>query len=415
VTNEPGGAVRPTLGAPARSVVRTGYAAFFLVGWCMLLLPSLIREIESAFGQTDAGMGVAYLLYNLAWVTGTVSTGVLAGRMPRRLLMGGGPALIGIGLVVMAAGGSWPVFIGGCLVFGLGLGIIDSGMNAVFMDLFPGRQASALNRLHLWVAIGALVGPFATGRLVAAGVPWQAVLAGGAAAAVAVAIAMATRNLPPTRHARAHRDGDVRGRHRAAPRERRVPVPVVVLSIAIACYVASEMGVTAWLVRYLADAPIELATLALSLFWAGMAVGRIVTSYLAERLGSVTLAWTWSIAMGIALMAALAAPSLGLSIVLFAIAGVAAGPVYPMIMAIAGSMYRDRTSMVSSVLASAAIIGSLLYPPLMGFLSETLGLGVSMLGAALFAVGAAIFVVIGARLGVREGAGAGSAVLGTAD
>jgi fucose permease len=88
-----------------------------------------------------------------------------------------------------------------------------------------------------------------------------------------------------------------------------------------------------------------------------------------------------------------------LSILCFAIAGFAAGPVYPMIMAIGGSLYRGRASTVSSVLASAAIVGSILYPPLMGVVSEAAGLWFSMLGAALFAFAAAGCIWVAARLG----------------
>jgi hypothetical protein len=102
VTNQAGGAVQPALAASTRSVVRTGYAAFFLVGWCMLLLPSLIREVEGAFTQTDAGMGLAYLLHNLAWVAGTVSTGVLAGLLYPPL-MGFVSETLGLGVSMLGA------------------------------------------------------------------------------------------------------------------------------------------------------------------------------------------------------------------------------------------------------------------------------------------------------------------------
>jgi len=392
----------PAAPAPARIVVWTGYATFFLLGWSMLLIPSLIRDVEGTFARTDADMGLVYLLYSLAWVTGTISSGVLAGRLPRRLLMGGGPALMALGLAAMAATGSWPAFIAGCLTFALGLGLIDSGMNAVFMDLYPDRQAAALNRLHLWVAVGALAAPFAIGRLVAAGVPWETIVAGGAVAAAAVAVVLGTRALPPAHRVDRHRMGTTLGSESDARSRRRIPVPVLVLSAAIACYVATEMGVTSWLVRYLDDAPIELATLALSLFWGGMALGRLVSSFLAGRMGAVKLAATWSVACGVAVIASLVAPTLGLAIACFAVAGFAAGPVYPMIMAIGGSIYPDRSSMVSSVLASAAIVGSIVYPPLMGQLSGTVGLGVSMLGAGLFSFVAAGLIVAGARLDPRR-------------
>ena len=398
MTQQPSQSAQTVASQPDRSVVWVGYATFFLLGWCMLLVPSLIRSIETAFAKTDASIGLAYLLASLAWVTGTISSGVLAGRMPRRLLMGGGQALAAIGLLAMATSGTWDLFIAGYLVYSLGLGIIDSGMNAVFMDLFPGRQAGALNRLHLWVAIGALVGPLTIGLLVGAGVPWQAVVGATGAAGAIAAAALATRRLPPTQHGPGETEAERAGSRSTVPLRRRIPLPVLLLAAAIACYVASEMGVTGWLVRYLDEAPIEIATLALSLFWGGLALGRLLSSLVADRLGAVAFTAAASVACGIAVIAALVVPTLALTLACFALAGLAAGPIYPMIMAIGGSLYPDRTSAVSSALASAAVIGSLVYPPLMGVLSETVGLTLAMLGAALFAFATAGFVMLGARV-----------------
>ena len=61
------------------------------------------------------------------------------------------------------------------------------------------------------------------------------------------------------------------------------PGPLLLLGIAIATYVASEVGVSNWLVRFLDPAPLTTATLALSLYWAGLTVGRLVSSAIADR------------------------------------------------------------------------------------------------------------------------------------
>jgi hypothetical protein len=39
-----------------RGLEAAGWAAFGLLGWSGLLVPSLIREVELDFGQSDAGM-----------------------------------------------------------------------------------------------------------------------------------------------------------------------------------------------------------------------------------------------------------------------------------------------------------------------------------------------------------------------
>jgi FHS family glucose/mannose:H+ symporter-like MFS transporter len=382
---------------PGRGVVLTGVAAFLLLGWTVLLVPSIIREVQGTFDQSDAGMGFAYFVNAVVYVTGTVAAGVLAGRLPRRLLLAAGPGLVAVGLLLLAAAAVWAMFLAGFLVMGLGAGIIDAGVNALFMDLYAGR-AAMLNRLHLFFALGALTVPLAVGLCVGAGVPWQAIAIASAAAAAPLAVLMGTRRLPPThRRARAVTAVPSQGGRGPAGR-RRVPRPLAVLAIAIGCYVAAELGVSSWLVRYL-DAPLEVATLALSLFWASLALGRLVSSLIVDRMGAVAFATTWSAACGVAILAAINVPSVPAAVLCFALAGFAAGPVYPMIMAIGGSLYPGRASMVSSVLASAAVVGSIVYPPIMGVVSEAAGLWFSMLGAALFAFAAAGCIWAAARLG----------------
>ncbi len=379
---------------PARALVITGFAAFFLLGWTVLLVPSLIRDVQGTFGQTDTGMGLAYFLNGLLYVAGTASAGVFAGRVRRPLLLAAGPALIAGGLGGVVVAGSWPVFLVGYTVMGLGAGLIDAGVNALFMDLFTGR-AAMLNRLHLFFALGALAAPLAVGLTVGMGASWQVVVALTAVVAVPVALLLATRAMPPTRGGTAPEGASATG----ALRPFGMRMPLVLLSVAIACYVAAELGVSSWLVRYLDDAPIAVATLALSLFWAALALGRLVSSFIVDRMGAVRFAVTWSLACGAAIVVAINAPSVPLAIVFFAIAGFAAGPVYPMILAIAGTLYPGRASTVSSVLTSAAIVGSLVYPPLMGVVSDAAGLWVSMFGAGLFAFAAAAAIYGGARLG----------------
>jgi fucose permease len=390
---------------PGRGVVVTGYAAFTLLGWTMLLVPSLIREVQRDFDQSDAGMGLAYLLFAVAYVSGSVGVGVLAGRMPRRPLLAAGPMLVSAGMVTIAVAGGWTPFLAGYLAMALGAGVIDAGTNALFLDLFAGR-AAMINRLHMFFALGALGAPLAVGLSLSSGMPWQGVALLTAGAALLIGAVMATRRLPagqdrpqPLPDARAAAAPTLEPAASAAPApappspRRRLPLPLILLAIAIACYVAAELGISSWLVRYLEDAPVLVATLALSLFWAAIGLGRLVSSLIGDRLSGVSLAAGSAVVCGLAILAAVVAPTLALSVACFTVAGFAAGPVYPSVMSLGGALYPGRSSMVSSVLTSAGIVGSLVYPPLIGVASEAAGLWVGIAGAGLlaFAAGASTY------------------------
>jgi fucose permease len=107
-----------------------------------------------------------------------------------------------------------------------------------------------------------------------------------------------------------------------------------------------------------------------------------------------------AVVSGLALFGAVAARDLTLSVVLLTVVGFAFGPVYPLIMTVAGERFPGRTAAISGLLAGSAVVGGTLYPPVMGPLSETVGLGVAMVGAGVLALASA-----GALLLVRRPGG----------
>jgi fucose permease len=354
-----------------------------LIGWSGLLVPSLIREIERDFAQTDAGLGIFYFVNAVAYASGSFGGGMLTERFGRRRVMSLATALLGLGLATIGIVPVWTVVLLAAIPAGVGAGVIDGGVNGLVLDLYPDGRGRALNTLHLFFGVGALTSPLVVGGIVEAGVPWQAVLLGTAAVTVPIAMLWAIIALPHGRVRSAAVQG-ARGAGRLALRW-----PVIVLEIAIACYVASEVGVSSWLIRFLDEAPLTLAPTSLSLYWAGLAAGRLVSARYSDRFDHLRYATACVLLAGVATVAAVLVPSTAASIALFALAGFASGPVFPLIIAIGGERHPDRAAAVSGFLTSAAVIGGMIYPPIMGFLSVSIGLTAAMLGAGLLAAASA--------------------------
>ena len=139
---------------------------------------------------------------------------------------------------------------------------------------------------------------------------------------------------------------------------------------------------------------IGLATTALTLFWGGLTVGRLVSARIGDRFDHTAFASLASLATGVLIVLAVIAPSLELSIVLFAAAGVASGPIFPLIVAVGGERFPDRSAAVGGYLAGAAVVGGISYPPVMGLLSVTVGLPAAMVGTAALALIAGVVLRI---------------------
>ena len=380
-----------------------GCLTLLAIGWTGLLVPSLIRSIERTTGQDDAGIGLFYLLYSVSYAIASFGGGPLTERVGRRTVLVAAALIHGAGIASLGLAPGWSVFLLAAVPAGLGGGALDGGANGLFLDLFRTGRGRAMNLLHLFFSIGALSAPLIVGPLVEAGVAWQAIMVGSGLALVPLAIGLAVVRMPSGRRVptAAAADGapmpgapasdEMRGRGG------RLALPLILLGLAIAFYVASEVGVSNWLVRFLEPAPLSTATLALSLYWAGLALGRLVSSQVADRFEHVRFTTACALLLGVALAGAIAVPALPISIALFAVAGFASGPIFPMIQAIGGERYVDRSAAVSGLLTGFGVLGGTIYPPLMGVLSVTVGLWVAMAGNVVLGFACAGALVVFAR------------------
>jgi fucose permease len=304
--------------------------------------------------------------------------------------------LLAAGLAALAVAPSWEVFLLAAVPAGLGVGALDGGANGLFLDIYRSSRGRALNLLHLCFSLGALSAPLLIGPLIEAGLAWQAILAATGLVVIGLGGILLVVAMPDGRQVR---DGSDRapGQRVPASGRPRIHWSLGLLCVAIACYIASEVGVTDWLVRFLEPAPLSVATTALALYWAGMAAGRLGSARVADRFDHVRYVTVAAAIMSIALAGAILVPSVPVSIGLFALAGLAAGPVAPMIMAVGGDRYPDRSAAVGGYLTTAAVVGTIGFPTLMGFLSVTVGLTVAMLGTVALGLASAGALMLAGR------------------
>jgi fucose permease len=77
---------------------------------------------------------------------------------------------------------------------------------------------------------------------------------------------------------------------------------------------------------------------------------------------------------------------------------VSSGPIFPLVVAVGGERFPDRSAAVGGYLAGAAVVGGISYPPVMGVMSVTIGLPAAMVGTGMLALlaGAVLWIYRGA-------------------
>ena len=335
-----------------------------------------------------------------SFTAGFVASSFASGRAIRRLGLGGllasSCAATGLSLLGYATSGSWWTVVALAFVAGLGAGGIDTGINT-YAALRHGPRV--LNALHACWGIGAAGGPALMTAVLATQRPWQAGYVAVAAVQIALALAFVLtsraweRGGPEADRLPASEGASIRST--LGLRSARLGILVFV------CYTGLELGVGAWAFTLLTSedrgiAP-TVAGVWTSLYWVGLTVGRLTGAAIAVRVGSRTLL-RGSMALlagGLALLAGSLAPWLDCAGLV--IAGFAAGPVFPTLIAeTPRRVGQEHTAnAVGSQIASAAL-GQALWPSLLGVIAAAYGLEWLARGLVVLALGV---IVANERLG----------------
>ncbi|OAM87759.1 MFS transporter, partial [Termitidicoccus mucosus] len=275
--------VRPKL------LTALSYGAMMSLAIGLNLLPVFLTTLSARFGG-EAGLSNEQLGRLGAsgfagLVIGILITGPLADRRGAKLFAVGGNVVMAASLVGLA----WcPTYGGMCaLLFwlGLGAGMLDMVLSPVVAALNPERRTRALNWLHSFYCVGAVV-TIGLGTLVlGAGGGWRAACLLLVALPAGLAVAMAALKFPAL-----SADGK-RTRMRVLARE----VWFVAAMAAIFLGGATEAGLAQWLPAYAEKSlgyPVWMGGMALLVFSVAMALGRMAVGAAGGRMSPFAMmAW----------------------------------------------------------------------------------------------------------------------------
>jgi fucose permease len=362
-----------------RAVTGLAFGCFILIGLGAgvtgVLLPSQIGD----YRIDKTTIGLIFFGFSAGYVLAGAAIGPLVHRIGARTTLAAGALAY---LAAAAGTGLRPAFAGLIawqLVMGTGAGLLDAGFNAVLAGL-P-AATTRLNTLHACYGIGALLGPLLAAGLLARQLPWTAVYLVLTAATAPVLVGVWLR-LPATPVDPAPVDpapadhgpavGAVLGpamRYRA----------VLLAAAFLALYVGIEVSVGNWGYSLLVEVhsqPSLLAGWAVSGYWLGLTLGRLVVNRAAARIGLGPAGLTYGCLAGMIVAAALAwlgpGPATVAGLVLL---GFFLGPIFPTAIAVVPRLTPARLVQAAiGVMIGTSVAGGAVFPWLAGALAQRVGL-----------------------------------------
>ena len=323
--------------------------------------------------QARAGIDTGVLGFLLLTIAGGAISamplsGWMAGRWGTRAIVIGSAFLFALtSALLMNVGGLVPLFVA-AYAFGASNGVLDVAMNANASEVEAARGIPTMSSFHGFYSLGGLIGAALGGLLIGAG------LGDGRGAlmmsvAIAVVIAVCARLLlavPPAPH----------GSHFALPRG-----PALFLGLlALLCF-AVEGALVDWSALLLkARTHVDAATAALgySAFSITMAACRFAGDRLVLRFGPLRVMTVGGLGMFAGLMIAVVSTQFWLSACGFALIGLCAANVVPLIFAAAARMPGMSAGGGLATVATLGYAGLLLAPPLIGSIAAHTSIAVAL-------------------------------------
>ncbi|MEH2011398.1 MFS transporter [Nostoc sp.] len=263
------------------------FYAFIAIGIAEAGLGVLLPSILSTYNLTPATVTLLFVSQISGYILAAFTSSLVSSRLglARMLLIAAGA--LTMALMIYATSLSWFLMVAAGSVLGLGIGLIDAGINTYIVQ--DSRSASRIGLLHAFYGIGALLGPAIATTLLAVGMNWRqvyGVLAGIVSLLIVSVLGVIIFNYTPmTLRVLASNTTALENLGRA------LQTPIVLLTgLLLLVYVGTEacIGNWAYTVQSVArHTPALIAGYSVSAYWLGLTLGRFILGYFLQSLGAV--------------------------------------------------------------------------------------------------------------------------------
>ncbi len=374
------------------------FYAFLIFGFADNLkgpiLPVLLDEFSLSYAQ---GSNILLMLY-LGFMLSILGSGFLAGKYGNRSIL----LLAGLIISATVTGMSmvqdqlllYPLY----LLVGIALGGIEIGANGAITDIYHENSGKFLNLLAVFHGAGSMAAPWIVGIILGKGMPWQTVYRGSIIPIILfpllfLFLKMITKG-----------EKIIQPKIDTSNKNLFRDINILLLAILIFLYVASEISFSSWLVDYLYKArsfSIKSASIMLTVFWGLVMVGRLIASFVVDRIGYMK-SLIISISLAIISFSGGILPG-KMFTYLLPLTGLFFALIFPTVTALAAGLFPDNKSKVFSFLFFFAGLGGLAGPWVVGYSANWFGIVVGFPVLILFMTGTLVVLfILKARLPRRQ-------------
>jgi fucose permease len=323
----------------------------------------LLEHLVRRFGISLPQAGSVFSAHFAGALIGVFVSMWAMERVSGRMAIWAALGCLAVGCAGVALAPSWPPFLVGVFVVGLGFGGLDLGLNQLVAHSEGPRRSALLNALNSAYGFGSVASPILISRLS------QDHLTAlyGTAAALAVVLIPAAAGIQgrlPVAARKSLHDGE---------RSRRGNVLVAIFLVAFIFYVGVETSVGGWMPSHLESVglrSLEAAAIT-SGFWLALAIGRLLAALIPDSVPPSAVVISGSAIGSVALLVALSGHAAPIA---YIVTGLAIAPIFPTALVWLARL-RPGDSRATSWMFPATMVGGGVIPPAIGIAISWFGIG----------------------------------------
>ncbi|MEU6427435.1 MFS transporter [Microbispora sp. NPDC046973] len=368
------------------------FAVFFVQGLTFATLLTQVAALQRKHGLSDGELTILLLVVPIIAGAGSALAGAAASRWGSRLILRLVQPLACAAVVLAGLAPNVPMLVAANVLFGLGLGGVDAGMNMQGVAVEREYGRAVLTGFHALWSVAAVIGSLWASAAATLGLGLPVTFAIALAPAAALAVLSSLRLYRPEEE---HRAAAVKDADTAAGRPAGVAWrPIIPLCLAMAFLYVGDSSVsnfgTVFMDKVL-HASATVIPLALGAYQLTTFLVRVGGDLAVRRWGPAAIVRAGGSVAALGFVAIVAAPTVPLAIAGFALTGIGLSVVAPQSFSAAGRLDPAGTGVAIARVNMFNYVGFIVGAALVGGLADASGFRVAF--AAPLVLAAAIILL----------------------
>ena len=350
-------------------------------------LPLIKEQYNISFTNT----GLILFFSSVGYLSATFMGGFLINKIGYKKILILAFITTAIGCVIFPLANNYALVVLGYGLLGLSFGLFEVSVNSLAVKIFIRNAVVLMNLTHLFYGVGASIGPIFSSYILKSGFNWSYIYLFFIAIIIISVVIIIPIKFPKIDNISNNTETNLLSNLKTLIFDKKIWLFALLLGFCMSI----EMGLSSWLANYLIVAKgliVEKSSYYLTLFFVFFTLGRLVSGFIAEKIGHIKIIVIYIIGFMVVVILGLVLNDK--MVFLFSVAGFFVSIFFPTIMVIIANEYKENTSQALGTIISFSAIISMTSVFIIGKVNDLIGVSYGMVLILFYGVISILFMYL---------------------